>query len=316
MKVVSTAKLREEVREDLQTNYPEIEFLYFTSMEDALPSLPEAEIFLTYGEDLQGAHLDHLTNLKWIMVISAGLEKMPLKQLKAKGVMVTNARGIHRIPMAEYTFTVLLGVAKQTKVWFKNQEESKWDRRVPMEELYGETMTLIGPGAIGSEIARLAKAFGMTTVGVSRSGKPVDHIDQIYSIEDLHKASEGSKYVVSILPETQETLGLLDQAFFNALRKDAVFVNIGRGKTVDQGALLNTLQHNQIGHAILDVFEVEPLPEDHPFWQMENVTVTPHFSAVTAGYQPRSIEIFKANLTKYLNNQTDFINLIDLDRGY
>lgn len=316
MKVVSTAKLKDELRDNLGAQFPEVDFLFYKSIKEAEERLPEADILLTYGEDLTERELEMSKQLKWIMVISAGLEKMPLKRIKEKGIMVTNARGIHRIPMAEYTFTVLLDSVKNARVWYKNQAESNWDRRVQMTELHGEKLAIIGPGAIGSEIARLAKAFGMTTIGVNRSGNPAPHIDRIFTIKEMNQACAEAKFVVSILPETDETRGLLDTTFFNSLLSNAVFVNIGRGKTVDQKALVEALQSNKIGHAALDVFEEEPLPADHPLWKMENVSITPHFSAITANYQPRALAIFKDNLKEFLSNGKGYTNLIDLDRGY
>ncbi len=316
MKILSSAKLKKELREDLETCFPNLEFLFYPSIEEAEKDLPEAEILITYGEDLTEAHIEQAHALKWIMVISAGLEKMPLIKIKEHHIMVTNAKGIHRIPMAEYTFTTILNVAKNTRVWFEQQHQANWDRRVKMEELHGETMAIIGAGAIGSEIARLAKAFGMTTVGVTRSGHESAYIDKMYTTEALLEACRTAKYIVAILPETRQTQNLLNADVFRAMRSEAVFVNIGRGKTVDQDALLQALQTNQIAHAILDVFEEEPLSKSHPFWSMNNVTVTPHFSSVTANYQPRALEIFKKNLTTYLNKENNFMNQIDLDRGY
>lgn len=316
MKIVSTSQLREELREDLRQSFPEVNFEFYKSMKEADEALDQAEVLITYGEDVTEAELSKAQNLKWIMVISAGLEKMPLKLIKEKGIFVTNARGIHRIPMAEYTFTMLLHVAKNTKTWLENQSKAIWDRRIKMDELHEKTLAIIGPGAIGSEIARLAKAFGMKTIGINTKGTPVDNIDEIYKIDDLLPAIQKANYVVSILPETVNTFKLINRKVFEAMRDDAVFVNIGRGKTVDQAALLEALQTGQIRHAVLDVFEVEPLPTDHPFWKMENVTVSPHFSSVTSGYQPRAIEIFKKNLSNYIKGSNDWVNLIDLDRGY
>lgn len=316
MRVVSTSKLRTKLREDLVVSFPDAHFDFYPNIKDAEQALPDAEVLITYGEDLTDREIQLAGQLKWIMVISAGLEKMPLKAIKEKGIIVTNARGIHKIPMAEYTFTTLLNVAKNTRTWFENQNQAKWDRRVNMEELSGQLLTIIGAGAIGSEIARLAKAFGMKTLGVNRSGSSVSSIDTMYTIEQLQEACRPAKYIVSILPETQETYRVIDKDIFDSMRKDAVFINIGRGKTVDQKALLTALENGQIAHAVLDVFEEEPLPADHPFWKMENVTVTPHFSSVTANYQPRALDIFKQNLKTYLNGETPSINYIDLDRGY
>ena len=123
-------------------------------------------------------------------------------------------------------------------------------------------------------------------------------------------------FIVSILPSTPKTRNVLTEDHFVAMKNSAVFINIGRGDLVNEDVLLQALNHNEIAHAFLDVFEKEPLVKDHPFWKMNNVTVTPHLSSVTKNYLPRSFEIFKYNLKTYLNHTGEYMNVIDLKKGY
>ncbi|HET6872276.1 MAG TPA: D-2-hydroxyacid dehydrogenase [Sporolactobacillaceae bacterium] len=316
MLVLSSARIQEDLQHRLIKNYPDIDFRFYRKMEEAAKDLPMAEVLITYGEDLTEDLINQANSLRWIMVISAGLDRMPFKAIKEKGIIVTNARGIHKIPMAEYTLAAMLQWSKKTKEWVANQKEHVWSKYgIKMNELAYQNITVIGTGAIGSEIARLAKAFRMKTFGVNRSGNKAEHFDEIFTVNDMLTPISQSAVVVSVLPYTNETDHLIGKKHFEALPDHSLFINIGRGKTVDQDALLEELRKREMS-AVLDVFEQEPLPLDHPFWDMPNVTITPHFSSITSQYQPRSIEIFEENLLKYKKRSEDLINLIDLDRGY
>jgi phosphoglycerate dehydrogenase-like enzyme len=156
----------------------------------------------------------------------------------------------------------------------------------------------------------------MKTIGVNRSGNGVGNIDELYLTEQMMDALPKADFIVSILPSTPETKHLLTKDHFVAMKNTAVFINIGRGDLVDESLLLHALEKNEIAHAFLDVFEKEPLVKDHPFWKMKNVTVTPHLSSVTQNYLPRALEIFKHNLNTYLNKTGDYMNIIDLKKGY
>jgi phosphoglycerate dehydrogenase-like enzyme len=250
------------------------------------------------------------------MVISAGIEGMPLKALKEKGVVVTNARGIHKIPMAEYTIAMMIESVKRIKRWHENESRHLWEPKLKMGEISGKTLAVLGTGAIGSEIARLAKAFNMKTLGLNRSGRSVEHFDRTYKNEDVNECVKEADFVVAVLPHTENTEKFIRREQFRSMKNEAVFINIGRGKTVDQSELADALREGEIAHAVLDVFEEEPLPSDHPFWDMEQVTVTPHLSAITPKYQHRAFEIFENNFKEFLSGGKDFINVIDYERGY
>jgi len=229
---------------------------------------------------------------------------------------VTNARGIDKIPIAEFTIgTMLQDVKSMKELWIKEQEED-WDRKVPMAELNGKTVVILGIGAIGNEIARLSQAFNMMVIGINRSGEESAYAHETYTISEMDAVLPRADFLVAILPSTDETIHLLKDKHFCLMKSSSVFINIGRGNLVDEKTLLDVMETRKIAHAYLDVFENEPLGKGHPFWKMENITVTPHLSSITKGYQPRSFEIFNHNLHTYINNTDDFMNVIDLKRGY
>jgi phosphoglycerate dehydrogenase-like enzyme len=306
----------EIIQQKLKKQFPDLNFYFFKHINDNVEILKQAEVLITYGEDLTEERINVAKQLKWIMVMSAGLEKMPFKAINDRRILVTNARGIHKIPMAEYTIAMILQYEKKIKLMLENEILHKWDRSFLLGELHKKTILILGAGAIGQEIARLAKAFNMTTIGVNRSGKMGQHLDQLYQINDLVTVLPNADYVVSVLPSTPETQESLTADHFKHMKKSAVFINLGRGDVVKDQILLEALEQKEIAHAVLDVFEPEPLTENHPFWKMDTITVTPHLSSKTEEYLPRAFEIFEENLHKYIYGDKEYINVIDPKRGY
>jgi phosphoglycerate dehydrogenase-like enzyme len=315
--ILSSARLREDIKDKLIQQFPQTEFQFFNGMKEAEKVLSEAEILITYGEDLNDELVEKAKTLKWIMVISAGLDKMPFKALEKKDILVTNARGIHKTPMAEYTISMMLHVSRKAKQLMQNQKDHVWDRKVPMTEISGKTIGVLGTGAIGGEIGRLSKAFNMKTIGFNRSGHPATHFDIIVDKEGIRQLYEESDFIVNVLPYTPLTEGFLGKEEFSRMKPGAVLINIGRGTTINENELIAALKGNQIGHAVLDVFEKEPLSEASPLWDMENVTVTPHLSGISPQYQDRAIEIFIENHHLYKKgDRAAMKNIIPFDRGY
>jgi phosphoglycerate dehydrogenase-like enzyme len=314
MKIYSSIRPAEALQDDVKKEFPQVSFEFHKGIKEDL--FLDAEIFLTYGEDLTEELIYKADKLKWIMVMSAGLDRMPFTACKKRGILVTNVRGIHKIPMAEFTIGMMLQHAKQMRSLLANEQTRTWERKLPMGELYGKTLLILGIGAIGGEVARLAKAFNMKTIGVNRSGREAEWADEIFTMDNYRGALPQADFIVSVLPSTSETKHFLDHTDFDMMKDTAVFINIGRGDLVTDEVLTAALQENKIAHAYLDVFYEEPLKESHPFWTMSNVTVTPHISSLTKNYLPRSFEIFKHNLHTYIKNGSDYLNVIDMDRGY
>lgn len=315
MKIVSSILPNEDLQKELIEKFPQGDFYFHRGMDEAEADFADADIFITYGNDLTSEHISKTTQLKWIMVMSAGVEDMPLHACEQKGIVVTNARGIHKIPMAEYTIGIMLQHEKKWKQLWNNETDEIWDRKLPFGELNGKRVLILGTGAIGEEIARLCQAFQMHTIGVNRSGNKVKYFDRILKLKDMAQILPQVDYFVSILPSTKETKNLIKEDHFILMKESAVFCNIGRGDVVEEHVLLKTLKNREIAHAFLDVYTEEPLTSGHPFWQMDNVTVSPHISSISKKYLPRAFSVFKHNLHAYNNNE-ELLNKIDFKKGY
>lgn len=295
---------------------PDLEVRVCKSIEEASAHLADAEILLTYGEDLTAERIAACTNLRWIHVISAGLELMPFPALAERNILVTNARGIHKGPMAEYTLGLILMFSRRFVELYQNQQKRLWDRTIRIDELAGQTLGIIGAGAIGTEIAKRAKAFGMRTLGVATSQRAVEGMDEMFDRSGLDDVLQQSDYVVVIVPLTEETHNLIGAREIGLMKESAVLINIARGQVVDEAALLQALQERTIRGAGLDVFVEEPLPESHPFWGLDNVVLTPHLSSRSPKYMERAQEIFQHNLRAYGAGAGEMINVIDVQKGY
>ncbi|HET7657740.1 MAG TPA: NAD(P)-dependent oxidoreductase, partial [Bacillales bacterium] len=222
MLVLTSAKIRRSLQKKMNETYTDVTFSFHESMKEAEPELPDAEILITYGDDLTETIVEKAKKLKWVMVISAGVENLPFETLKEKQILVTNARGIHKIPMAEYAIAMLIATVKNMKQWHKNERNHYWGDKsaAHMGEISGKTMAVLGAGAIGEEIARLAKAFNMKTLGLNRSGHKVDFFDETFSNEQINECVAEADFVVAILPHTNETEKMISRKQFQAMKDD------------------------------------------------------------------------------------------------
>lgn len=314
--IVFSAKIAAKHQDTLKKKFPNQSFVFCTSIEEVREYITDAEILVTFGVDIDESLIKAANQLKWIHVLSAGVEELPLSRIEEKGIIVTNAKGIHAIQMSEYAISMLLQVYRREKVILKNEEKRIWNKSIRINEITGKTIAIVGTGAIGRELARLAKAFRMKTIGISRSGRTYEYFDENYPIKDLHHALQEADMVVSVVPSTKETKGLFTYHEFLQMKESAVFLNMGRGDAVVEEDLLQAIRSEEIAHAVLDVFQVEPLPEEHPFWKEENITITPHLSGLSPQYMNRALDIFERNLENYRNGSKELENTIDIKRGY
>jgi phosphoglycerate dehydrogenase-like enzyme len=316
MALVTTCPVSDRHLEKIRQIAPDLDIRVFPSIAEAMNDMPQAEILITYGEDLTAEIIRSCTSLKWIHVISAGLERMPFAEIEKQNILVTNARGIHAIPMSEYTMGLILMFSRRFVELYQNQLKHRWDRTVRIDELEDKTLGVIGAGAIGTKIAERAKAFGMRTLGVSTTKRPMPEFDETFDRSGLDEVLRRSDYVVVVVPLTDETKGMIGAREIGLMKPTAVLINIARGPVVDEAALLSALLEKKIRGAGLDVFEKEPLPEDHPFWSMENVVLTPHLSSRSPKYMERAMAIFLHNLKIRLGADGVMQNVIDPKKGY
>ncbi|WP_337033705.1 D-2-hydroxyacid dehydrogenase [Paenibacillus illinoisensis] len=280
-------------------------------------ALTEAEIIVGWSPLVTEHALKKDSLLKWVQVWSAGVDNLPFSDLEQKNIQVTSANGVHAIPITEIIVGMMLSHSRWLRQAMLHQQQAEWKNPgQPLPELHGKTAVIVGVGEIGTEAARILKAFGMNVVGVRRSGKDVPNVDHMYDMSGLHEALGKGDYVINILPLTDETHHLYDQNAFEHFKTGSCFVNVGRGPSVDTEALIRALDSGQVAYAALDVFEEEPLPAEHPLWQKGNVLITPHIAGSTEQYTDRALDIFVENLEAYLEGKTLPLNLVDYSHKY
>ncbi|MFE8701371.1 D-2-hydroxyacid dehydrogenase [Cytobacillus sp. FJAT-54145] len=279
--------------------------------------LKEAEIVAGWKKGIEEEILQEDSKLKWLQVWSAGVNSLPLDRLQSNEVFVTSANGVHAYPISETILGLMLALTRKIHTYVRNQSSKTWHHSNLSLEMHEKTIGIIGVGAIGKETAKIAKAFGMTVLGVRQSGAPEEFVDEMYTQDQLDVILPKCDYVVVTLPLTSETNGMFGKKQFELMKSSSFFINIGRGEIVSEEDLVEALQNSQIAGAGLDVFVKEPLQEDSPLWDLENVIITPHTSGSTEHYNKRVIEeIFIPNLKDYVSGKEPSINLLDYKKGY
>jgi len=259
----------------------------------------------------------HARSLQWVHSSSSGIEKLVFPALAERPVVVTNGRGLYADPLAEFVLFCALYFAKNFPVMAQNRRERRWQRYHP-RELLGATMGIVGFGGTGRATARLAKAFGMQVLALKRRPATAEDqqlADRFVPPEARNELLAESDYVVNALPLTPETTAYFDEAAFGAMKASACFMNVGRGGTVDEEALIRALQEGRIAAAGLDVFQREPLPAESGLYSLPNVIVSPHSADLTERYPARSAEFFLQNVKRYVNGEL-LLNIVDKHLGY
>ena len=257
-----------------------------------------------------------LSRLAWIQTTSTGVGPAVARLgLDRLGILVTTARGVHAGPLAEWVFMALLSHLRGLDHLKTEQAYRRWERFCG-EDLAGRTLVLIGAGDLARGCARAARAFDMRVLAVARDparARPHDALfEGILPPSELRVALAMADAVVMTVPHTPQTERMMDAAAFAALRRGAMFVNIGRGQTVDTGALLAALQSGQVGFAALDVTDPEPLPPEHPLWSMPNVLISPHSASTVRRENARIVQILIQNLACWLEGRhAEMQNVLD-----
>lgn len=277
-----------------------------------LVTQPAEDVDIVLGEPKRiKAALASLPALSWAQSIWAGIEPL-VGPASRRDYVLTNARGVFGELMSEYVIGYLLAHERKILKRVEDQKNKTWDES-DTGSLRGKTIGLLGVGSIGAEVALTAKFFGMNVRGYTRESEASKHVDTYYHGDDLLEFTHGLDYLVSILPNTTDTRKMVNADLLNALPSHTVFINVGRGAAVDESALIDSLNQNKIAGAVLDVFEQEPLPKEHPFWATPNLLMTFHTAAssVPEDITNLFIENYKLfNEGKLLKYQVNF------EKGY
>lgn len=285
-----------------------------------LTSDPKASDIVLGEPKLIRDALPRLSTLKWVQSIYAGIEPL-LDPAHRRDYILTNARGVFGEAMSEYVFGYILFHEKRILERMRTQQAKQW-QRPESGVLRGKTIGLLGVGSIGAHLAETAKHFRMRVRGFTRASETSTQVDKYYHPSprpspngrgSLIEFAGGLDYLVSVLPRTKDTNQIVDANLLNALPPHAIFINVGRGNAVDEPALVKALTESRLAAAVLDVFEKEPLPAEHPFWATPNLYMTFHTSAIS--YPEDMTELFIENYQLYIQGKP-LKHQVDFERGY
>jgi phosphoglycerate dehydrogenase-like enzyme len=309
---------------EIRALVPEMEIVIGREAEVGEAVLDDIEIVAGWADPEQ---VVRMANVRWVQHWAAGVDGFVTRPaLVEKDYVLTNGSGIHAVPISEHILALLLAFGRRLHCAVRAQTEHRWDK--PLEagcdapcrddifELPGSTMVLVGVGAIGERTAKIAATLGVRVIGVRRDPtQPAQGVARMVAPDALLDVLPEADFVVLTVPLTAETRGMIGEAELRAMKAGAIIVNIGRGGTIQEDVLIRALREGWIGGAGLDVFETEPLPEDSPLWEMENVIVTAHYAGHNPHYDERALNIFLDNLRRYVTG-TPMHNVVDQAAGY
>jgi phosphoglycerate dehydrogenase-like enzyme len=280
----------------------------------------DAEVYLNWfylKRDTLHKVLEAAPGLRWQQTPSAGVNHILTPEFLKRDITLTNGAGTFSTPIAEFVLTYMLNHVKLLPKLHQMQANRDWERSInlPIRELAGASVLIIGAGSIGQAIAQRASAFGMRVWGSRRQAQPLPGFEKVVGANEWRSLLPEADYVVLATPLTPETKGLFDQTALRAMHSGAYLINIARGAIVDEPALIKALSEGWIAGAGLDTFYTEPLPPDSPFWSLPNVFVTPHCSGMTPHITKRTIDLFLDNLHRYQSGQP-LRNVVDKTTGY
>lgn len=279
--------------------------------------LAQADILFDFDWEDPAHLVERAPNLKWVQASGAGIgERVRQMGLPKDRLLLTSAAGVHAEPLAEFVLMAMLYFAKEVPRLLEWKAKHHW-QRFSGQELAGSHTLLIGLGGVGRRVAELCSAFGVDVIGVRRTedGPLPVGVSRLVTRDQLDEALSAVEYLIIASPYTSETHHLIDTHRLSLLPHSAVVINVGRGKVIDEGALIKALQTGDVRGAALDVFEHEPLPGDSPLWDMPNVLISPHSTSVVPRENDRIVDLFIENLRRYLQHKP-LINRYDYDRGY
>lgn len=296
-------KVRNKYCSHLKAKFPEVNINVVDHHSKVGPHIASADILVTFGAHMSDHVLKEGTNLKWVQALGTGVDGIIGEPSLRDNVLVTNMHGLHGDSMSDSAFLSMLALARDLPRALRNQARHAWDR-FPSSLLRGKTVGILGIGAIAADLAPKCKLFGMTVVGITSAKRDLPGFDRMVAREELEAAVRDLDYLILLTPYTPETRGIVGAKVIAAMKPTSYLINLARGGIVDEDALVNALQGGKIAGAALDVFATEPLPENHAFWSMENVIVTPHLGGFHDEYAEQALPTVEENVRKFLAGDT------------
>lgn len=298
----------------IAAEFPEMRFVFAANESDYFATCAEVEVMFD-GFRYPGA-LSSAKSLRWAQSSGAGNDKDPLTELVDRRIVLTNAAGIHAIPVADTALMLLLSIGRGGNWAIRNQIAHNWQLPPAIWEPSEKTAGIVALGAIGIEIAKRVKSFGMNVIGVDvDTAIRSEYVDEIRSVSELPWLLGQSDVVFIAAPLTRSTRHMMNDDTFAMMRNGSVFISVSRGGLTDTKALIRALDSDRFFGVGLDVVDEEPLTNDHPLWDRSNVVITPHLGGNSPERGRRLADLFIENLRRYTNKKP-LLNVVDLNEGY
>jgi D-2-hydroxyacid dehydrogenase (NADP+) len=281
--------------ERLHEMFPEVRLLTATDARSLRDSIDRADGLVTFGVELDVAMIKAARRLRWIQALSSGTDRIASLLAERTGVILTSARGTHGAAVSEMAVLLMLALARHLPLAIRNQDRHVWTR-VPGTLLCGKTVGIAGMGVIGTQIAALSKALGMRTVGFGSTEMAVKYLDMFSRYSQLPDIVGELDILVLVTPLRPDTVGMIDRTIFEAMKRTAVLINVGRGAVVNENDLIAALREHLIAGAAIDAFSEEPLPATSPLWSLDNVILTPHIGGDHDRYVESVLPVIVSNL--------------------
>ena len=315
MKII-IPNLSEEDLDTVRGIAPHVGFVVTASAEETQREIEDADAIFEHG--VSPEMIRRAKKLRWIQRGGVGVEGLMFPELVNSDIVLANARGTTGINIAEHVMALILAFSRTINILVKRQMDKVWESRanLPVLEIAGETLGILGLGSIGLQVAKRAYAFDMRLLAVdaTQTEKP-DYVESLWRLDRLHEMLEQADFVSICCPLTPETEGMMSSAEFRVMKPTAFLINIARGKIVHQPALIEALRAGELAGAGLDVTNPEPLPKESPLWEMDNVIITPHHAGQSPKAPRRVFELFCENLKRFVAGEP-LINVVDKTRGY
>ena len=290
--------------EGLGEAFPDLKVTLVDHHSKVDPYIGDADVLMTFGTMVTPRVFEMAKNLKWVQSLGAGVDGIADQPALGPEVLLTRIHGIHGAPLSETAITHMLALTRRIPEALVNQKHHRWQKFVlPLVD--GKTAGIFGVGAIAEELAPKLKALGMKVVGIDVRLRQLPGFDEMVHTDDLLTAAAGLDYLIVLAPLTPETRGIVGAEVFAAIKPSSYLLNLGRGGVVDEGALVAALDAGEIAGAALDVFAEEPLPEDSPLWDRDDILITPHNAGLNDEYVHRALPIVMTNMRHFLAGETE-----------
>jgi phosphoglycerate dehydrogenase-like enzyme len=299
-KILVLEKFADVYARELTARFPGIDVHTAATAADISVDLATIDVLFAFGIAINDRLMADANNLKWIASLATGVDHFLRSPHLRRETILTSARGIHGPSMRESAVWLMLAVSRDAARLVHAKDAHRWERGERWPLLAGKTAVVVGIGVSGIAIGALLKAFGMRVIGVSRTPREVAGFDAMRPTDRLAEAAAEADYLINVLPASEDNRGIFGRAVFAAMKPSAVFINVGRGETVDEAALIDALRDRRIAGAGLDVFQNSPLKPDSPFWDLPNVVISPQQGGYFVGYEEHAMPLLMENMRRFL----------------